>query len=193
MSRRGSDRMRDGDERLQALRDGEARRAASPSRCRSRAISSAYSGFPPDAFAIRTSVGRGNVRRAVSRRCGATRRPRADQARDAPEGRHARAGPRAGLTRPHGEDRPHRLVDKRRSANSSADVEGGSSHWTSSIAITTARSSASWRRSDEERRPHQAGPGGRFACERSRAISSACVAAPEAPRRAPPARVPAGR
>ena len=156
----GSDRMR---EATSACRlSGTGRRAGmrSPSRSRSRAISSAYSGFPPDACAIRTSIGRGNVLPSCvdTTRCN-------EATESGPSSSRTRGPSGSSRTRePASPDRTERIArtrsaGTRRSANSSADVEGRSSQWKSSTATTTARSSASCRRSDKNAVPNSARAG----------------------------------
>ena len=97
-----------GDERLEVLRNRQV--AASLSRSRSLAISSAWSAIPPDACAIRTSVGRGTSCPAAPTRCGgARRRERPEPAASRPTADRVGAGARS--PGPDSDESLDRLVD----------------------------------------------------------------------------------
>jgi hypothetical protein len=138
-----------------------------------RAISSAYNGLPPDASAIRTSVGRGKL---LPRR---TARMRWSEATDTgPSSTRCTRSRNVDVgSMPARTDAIRRTGSSvsRRNANSSPVRDAGSSHCMSSIPITTSPLAATCRKSVRSAVPTVRRSGGRPAARARRsATSSAC-------------------
>ena len=151
----------------------DSRRPLVPSR--SRAISSAYSGFPADACAMRTSVGRGNVRPSSRRRCDGARRATAGRARAAQALLASDVAQAASIClRPQGDDQrdglvgqtPERELERRRRRRiEPLDVVDGDHD------LAVGREHAQRARAGPCRRSRRSG--GRVVSARSSATSSA--------------------
>ena len=160
-----------------------------------RASSSAKKGLPPDASCSRSRIGRGNLSPSRSRR-----RPWIAPTLSGPTDSRSTAPGSAGSSAAGASPRRARRIligsrSSRRSANESAFADAGSSHWTSSIASTSAPRFGQLDQRVVHRRPRRrAGRRRDRPPPRAEALPRALVgAAPKAPA-APPRRRPrAGR